>query len=53
VPLKVTLPVGAAKCWALDETGARKGEVPVVAHDGKAEISVGPEYKTVWYEVSL
>ena len=53
VPLKVTLPVSAAKCWALDESGARKGEVPVSVCDGRAEISVGPDYRTVWYEVSL
>ena len=53
VPLKVTLPVGAAGCWALDEAGVRKAAVPVSVRDGRVEISAGPDYKTVWYEVAL
>lgn len=53
VPLAVTLPVGAAKCWALDETGTRTGAVPVAVRDGLATVAVGPEYKTVWYEIQL
>ena len=53
VPLKVTLPVGAARCWALDEAGVRKTAVPVSVCDGRIEISTGPDYKTVWYEITL
>ena len=54
VPLAVTLPAkaGSVSCWALDERGERKAEVPVVADaDGHARVSVGPDYRTVWYEL--
>ena len=53
VPLTLTLPVGSAKCWALDETGARKAPVPVAVRDGKATVSVDSRYRTVWYELEL
>ena len=51
VPLKVTLPAGAATCWALDEAGARKARVPVSRRDGNVEMDVGPAFRTVWYEI--
>lgn len=39
---------GRAKAWALDERGQRRAEVPL--KDGK--LRVGPEYRTLWYEVA-
>ena len=40
------------RCWALDERGARMKRVPVKkAEDGCALLEIGPEYKTVWYEI--
>ena len=53
VPLTVALPAAFAKCWALNEAGARKAEVPVEARGGKAAVRVGPAYRTVWYEIVL
>ena len=38
---------GRFKAWALDERGQRREEVPV--RDAKLEI--GPQFKTLWYEV--
>ena len=55
IPAKVTMPskATATKCWALDERGERKAEVPVEADaDGLALIRIDPKYKTVWYEIS-
>ena len=53
VPLTVTLPSPGAKCWALDEGGARSCEVPVVVRGGKSAVSVGPDFRTVWYEIAM
>ena len=54
VPATITLPSKAKKtrCWALDESGARKCEVEVKANDdGFAVITTGARYKTIWYEI--
>lgn len=53
IPLKVTLPSASARCWALDGAGARREEVPVTPAEGRSAISVGPRYRTVWYEIEL
>ena len=55
VPLEVTLPVAAASvaCWALDERGERKASVAVADAGGRAKVAVGPEWKTVWYELEI
>ena len=56
VPVKVKLNSKASKtkCWALDESGKRCKSVPVAkADDGSAILEVGPEYKTIWYEISV
>ena len=56
IPATVTLPSAAeaTTCWALDESGARKVEVPVKkGADGKAAIEIGDKYQTVWYEISV
>lgn len=56
IPATVTLPSAAeaTTCWALDESGARKVEVPVTkGADGKAVVEIGEKYQTVWYEISV
>ena len=55
VPLTLSLPVPAASvaCWALDERGERKASVPVADANGRAQVSVGPSWKTVWYELEI
>lgn len=50
--LKLASKARRTRCWALDERGKRCAKVPVKkAEDGKAIIEIGPEYKTVWYEI--
>ncbi|HEY3330174.1 MAG TPA: cellulase family glycosylhydrolase [Capsulimonadaceae bacterium] len=39
--------------WALDPTGKRTKEVPVTVSGGIATLSIGPDYKTIWYEIGL
>ncbi|MDY0164991.1 MAG: cellulase family glycosylhydrolase [Thermoguttaceae bacterium] len=56
IPLVVTLPTQPerVRCFALDQRGDRKGEVPVErAVQGGSKIAIGPEYATVWYEIEV
>jgi len=56
IPAELTLPATASnvKVYALDPHGDRKAEVPVkVGADGNATIQIGPEFKTVWYEIEI
>ena len=56
VSAEITLPALAARtrCWALDGRGCRLKEVPVCADaEGRAVIAVGPDYRTVWYEIAV
>ena len=55
VPAVVTLPSAAAKtrCYALDERGARKADVPVESVAGGCRVAIEPQYKTVWYELDV
>ena len=40
------------KCFALDQAGNRVQEVPVTFNpSGEAVLAIGPQYKTVWYEL--
>ncbi len=43
---------GSVEVWALDETGNRKTRVPVNVEGGWALFEIGPEYGTIWYEIS-
>ena len=54
VPAEITLPVAPnrAKLFPLDERGDRRAAIPV-SGDGKAVVKLGPEHKTVWYEVEI
>lgn len=54
IPARLTFSgiAGRVKCFALGPDGERLREVPVTTdNDGQATIYIGPEYKTVWYEI--
>jgi hypothetical protein len=54
IPARITLPMpaGSVQAWALDERGARKASVPIARDaNGRAVIQIGPQYRTLWYEV--
>lgn len=56
IPVKLKLPSKASstRCWALDERGKRFKSVPVQkSEDGCAILEIGPQYKTVWYEIKV
>ena len=55
IPAVVTLPSDPARttCYALDERGERKAEVPVAKAPGGCRIEIGPQYRTVWYEIAV
>lgn len=55
IPARITLPYPADKveAWALDEKGMRKQRIEVGRDErGMAVISIGPQWRTLWYEVS-
>ena len=52
----IVLPLEAGtkmRAWALDGRGQRGEEVPVKAAAGKATMVIGPEFRTLWYEIEL
>jgi len=52
IPATVTLAnPDITHVWALDPTGARMTPVPVTTNGGQATFTIGPNYKTVWYEI--
>jgi hypothetical protein len=55
IPARLTLPVpaGRVRAWALDERGQRGEALPVQDADGKARVALGPERRTLWYEIEL
>jgi hypothetical protein len=55
VPAEIALPVAAdrVKLYPLDESGNRRAAVACREQDGKALLTLGPEHKTVWYEVEV
>jgi hypothetical protein len=55
VAATITLPApaGRVRAWALDERGARGKAIIPKGVDGRAALAVGPEFKTVWYEVEI
>lgn len=55
VPARITLPLPAKRvtAWALDERGQRRTELPVRSNaDGSAVVEIGPQWRTLWYEVA-
>jgi len=55
IPAALTLPSDPAKtkCYALDPHGDRKTELPVERSAGGSMIAIGPQYQTVWYEITV
>lgn len=55
VPAKLTLPraAGEVRVYALDGWGQRAAEVAVKDASGRAEITLGADFPTLWYEVVL
>jgi len=53
IPATVTLKMnGPRHVWALDGTGKRVGDVPATYANGSLTFTVGPQFKTLWYEIS-
>ena len=50
---KVALPVANAIVYALDGTGQRTKQVESVSANGKTSFEIGPEHRTIWYEVEV
>jgi hypothetical protein len=55
VPARIELPVAAARVrvYPLDESGNRRDAIAPEEAAGKAMVRLGPEHKTVWYEVEI
>ena len=55
IPATITLPVSASKvtAWPLDEQGRRRDAMPVGKDGDKASLAIGPEYRTLWYEIEI
>lgn len=56
IPAVIGLPSRASRtrCYVLDPNGDRVTEVPVQqSAEGYAQITIGPEYKTIWYEIEV
>jgi hypothetical protein len=56
IPANIILNVNPLriKCYALDPTGNRKEQVPVVSSsEGGSSVNIDPNYKTVWYEIEI
>ena len=52
IPATMTLKTSAARhVWVLDGTGKRVGDVPAIFANGTLTFTVGPQFKTLWYEV--
>ena len=51
----IDLPFGPTNItvWALDNRGQRKQSLPVATNSGKAQITIGPNNTSVWYEISI
>lgn len=52
VRARIVLPGEGIRCRALGENGDVLREVPTRMQDGSTVIEIGPEYRTVWYEIS-
>jgi hypothetical protein len=55
VPATIVLPVASQRVgfYPLDESGNRRAAVAVGQRNGRAQLSLGPEHKTIWYEVEI
>ena len=55
IPAEILLPVDGdrVRLYPLDESGNRRSAVPCPQRDGRAAVLLGPEHKTVWYELEI
>lgn len=55
VPAQIALPLAAGrlKCYPLDESGNRRPAINVTNSEGRAQIILSPQHKTLWYEVEI
>jgi hypothetical protein len=52
VPVKIRMKTSMSiEVWALDNTGNRSVKIPVSKEDGSIFFTVGPDFKTIWYEI--
>lgn len=53
IQASIQIPAIRVRAWALDEKGHRREAVPV-EQDGKgSRVAIGPQYKTLWYELEI
>ncbi|GIX01765.1 MAG: hypothetical protein KatS3mg112_0702 [Thermogutta sp.] len=54
VPARIVLPVSSSRVrvYALDEAGRRRDAVTVSGGD-QAVLEIGPQYRTLWYEIEI
>lgn len=53
IPCQIQLVTdGPRKIWALDGNGRRGEVVPTKYEDGMVKFSIGPQFKTAWYEIA-
>jgi len=55
VPAEIALPVKVdrVKLYPLDESGNRREAVAAAGRNGQTLLKLGPQHKTVWYEVEV
>ena len=53
VPLEIDLPFRARKVSALDGRGLPRASVPAHPSGAGCHISVGPRFRTLWYEITV
>jgi hypothetical protein len=55
IAARIFLPVASdrVRCYPLDESGNRRTAAAVGSRDGRAVLGIGPEYRTLWYEVEI
>lgn len=55
IPASILLPAEAprVKLYPLDESGQRRPGVPVTARGRQAVLEIGPQHRTIWYEVEM
>jgi hypothetical protein len=49
--IKLNTPAGKTTVHALDATGKRRKQVDARLADGVLTFTIGPEYKSLWYEI--
>lgn len=53
IPFELVLQPKAIRAWALDVWGRRAKEVPVIATPSGSLLRLGPQYRTLWYEIAI